>query len=163
MTNRNAWALANRSLYLNCDLKISSNGFKTLEILSFRKIGNGFSTKAVSIDFCTASSNSFWPHFSVADMGTIAAIPRSFVNFSRSILISSFTISIIFKATTTGIPRAANCVVRYKWRLKFVASTTETMTPGGSWPCIQFKTCSVTIRSSMDCAVRLYVPGRSRR
>lgn len=83
--------------------------------------------------------------------------PRSSLRSSVSMMIPFFWImSLLFRATTTGMPSSISWEVKKRLRPKFVASTILMMTSGPS-----FRTKSRVIDSSLVYGDIEYAPGRS--
>ena len=79
------------------------------------------------------SAASFVPSPLSAEISTTGQ-PSFFESFSASILSPDLrTASIMFTATTVGIPSSSSCVVRYRLRSRFVPSTMFRMASGLSF------------------------------
>ena len=72
--------------------------------------------------------------FDVIETVSMTGQPNFLDNCSVLILFPFFVLaSLLFNATTIGIPNSNNCVVKKRLRLKFVASTILIITSGFSF------------------------------
>ena len=114
----------------------------------------GFSSYLATFIACSTSSSI--PSFFAADIG-ITGIPKAASKPFMSILPPLLcTSSIIFKAITIGILSCISCIVRYKFRSMFVASTIFII-PSGFWLSIK----SLVTISSLLYGDSEYIPGKS--
>ena len=96
------------------------------------------------------------PSFFAAEIGTTGIPSICSSSFTRIVPPFARTSSIIFSASTIGIPSSMSCIVRHRFRSKFDASTILIMPLG--LPSI--RNSRVTI-SSLEYGESEYIPGRS--
>ena len=114
----------------NLFLSASSTSFLSVRSIFPCMYGAFCPLPATLVAACITSLNPF----PVVDIVLMTGHPSLSDNAFSSIFVSFLAlISVLFKATTTGIPSSRSCVVKNRLLLKLVASTILTITSGCSF------------------------------